>query len=238
MKIEILYPELGTYYGDNGNVSYLSACLKDAEIIKTPNFKCPAFVEGNADLVYLGSLSEGKQLIAIEKLKPYKDVLRQRIEEGVIFIFTGNAMEILGTNIHTESDETIECLGLYDFHSERDVTRRINYLFLGSYGDITIVGNKSQYSLCYGNFDKPFIKKERGLGNNPECEYEGIHDHNLFATYLLGPFLVNNPLFTERIIKMLDPENELAFKEEIMQAYRQRLEEMSHPAMIYALHEH
>jgi len=238
MTVEILFNELGLYYGDHGNVAYLSKCLENAKFIYTGNKDVPAFAERKVDLVYLGSLSENKQLIAIDRLKKYKEVIRQRIEENVIFLFTGNAMEILGNYIETENNERIQCLGLYDFCSRRDINRRNNYLFLGKYNDLDIVGNKSQYSLCYGNFDKPFIKVTKGMGNNADDEYEGIHDHNLFATYLLGPFLVLNPLFTEIIIRMIDPQSELAFKDEIIKAYNKRVEQMNNPKLVYTLHEH
>ena len=33
MKIEILYPELCTLYGDKGNMQYLKLCLPDAEFV-------------------------------------------------------------------------------------------------------------------------------------------------------------------------------------------------------------
>lgn len=238
MTVEILFSELGLYYGDYGNIAYLSKCLNNAEFIYTNNKETPAFVERKVDLVYLGSLSENKQLIAIDRLMKYRDVIKQRIEENVIFLFTGNSFEILGKYIETEENEKIECLGLYDFYSLRNMNRRNNYLFLGKYDDLEIVGNKSQYSLCYGSFEKPFIKVTKGMGNNPDDEYEGIHDHNLFATYLLGPFLVLNPLFTEKIIRMIDPVNELAFKDEIIKAYNKRVEQMNNPKLIYTLHEH
>ncbi len=238
MVIEILYSELGYYYGDYGNIAYLSKCLDKAEFIYTGNKDVPAFAQGKVDLVYLGSLSENKQLIAIDRLEKYKDIIRKRIEENVIFLFTGNAIEILGKYIETEKGEKIKCLSLYDFYSKRDISRRRNYLFLGRYCDMDIVGNKSQYSLCYGNFEKPFIKVVKGTGNSEDDEYEGINDHNLFATYLLGPFLVLNPLFTEKIIKMIDPENELAYKDEIIKAYNKRVEQMNDPKLIYTLHEH
>ena len=238
MIIEVLYSELGLYYGDNGNIAYLSKCLKDAKFIYTNNLDTPCFVENKVDMVYLGSLTENKQLIAIERLKQYKKIIRQRINENVIFLFTGNSFEILGKYIKTQKNETIECLGLYDFHTQRDLTKRRNYLFEGEYEGMKIVGNKSQYSLCYGNFDRPFIKVLKGPGNNLEDEYEGIHDHNLFATYLLGPFLVLNPLFTENLLKLIDPGNELAYKEDIIRAYNKRVEEMDNPKLDYILHEH
>lgn len=238
MVIEILFSELGLYYGDYGNIAYLSKCLDNAEFIYTRNNDVPAFVNRKVDMVYLGSLSENKQLIAIDRLMKYRDILKKRIEEDVIFLFTGNAMEILGKYIETENKDKIECLGLYDFYSLRDMNRRRNYLFLGNYNGLDIVGNKSQYSLCYGNFDKPFIELKKGVGNNEEDKYEGIHDHNLFATYLLGPFLILNPLFTQSLIKMIDPENELAYREEIIKAYNKRVEQMNNPKLIYTLHEH
>ena len=35
MKIEILYPEICTLYGDKGNTMYLQKCLPDAEFVTT-----------------------------------------------------------------------------------------------------------------------------------------------------------------------------------------------------------
>ncbi|MBO7698215.1 MAG: hypothetical protein J6S38_04165 [Erysipelotrichaceae bacterium] len=238
MVVEILFSELAYYYGDYGNVAYLSRCLDKAEFIYTSNRDVPAFVDKKVDMVYLGSLSENKQLIAIDRLKKYKDILKQRISEDVIFLFTGNSMEILGEFIETQDGNKIECLGLYDFFTKRDLNRRNNYLFLGEYDGLIIVGNKSQYSLCYGEFSKPFIRVNKGVGNNPEDSFEGIHDHNLYATYLLGPFLVLNPLFTERLIRKIDPEASLAYRDEIIQAYNRRVEEMNNPKLLYTLHEH
>ncbi len=238
MKIEILYSDLGYYYGDNGNVSYLLNCLKDAQVIYTDNTSIPYFVQNDdIDLVYMGSLSENKQLIAIERLSKYKDILKQRINENVIFLFTGNSLEILGKYIEDENNK-IDCLGLYDFYTKRNLNSRINYLFKGKYEDIDIVGNKSQYSLIYSNDNNTFIQVDKGLGNNLEDKYEGIHDHNLFATYLLGPFLVLNPLFTQKIIKMINPNNELAYKKEIIDAYELRIKQMNNPKLDYSLHEH
>lgn len=232
MRIEILYPELGIYYGDYGNIAYLQKCLPEAQFISTPNIEQPLFVREKVDMVYLGSLSESHQLTAIERLRPYRDVLMQRVKENVIFLFTGNAMEILGNYIQTQDGEKIECLGLYDFYSERNTSNRLNYLFLGDYQDIRIVGNKSQYSQCYMNCNLPFITVEKGLADNFNSKTEGIHDHNLFATYLLGPFLVLNPLFTERLIRMIAPDSELFCRNDIMLAYEDRLSKMENPAII------
>ena len=238
MRIEVLYPELGMLYGDPGNLAYLKACLPDAEIINTDNKSIPAFVKSEADLVYVASMTENNQLIAIRALSNYINELKREIQKGTFFLFTGNTIELLGQYIETETGEKIDCLGLYDFHTCRDMTKRINYLFLGDYEGLKIVGNKSQFSTLQGNITPPFITVEKGLGNNEDDHYEGLHDHNLFATYLLGPFLVLNPLFTEQLIKAIDSNNELAFRQEIMEAYNHRLEEMNRPELHYRLSEH
>ena len=238
MKVEILYSDLSYYYGDNGNVSYLLKCLKDCQFIYTDNISKPHFIDNDVDMVYMGSLSESKQLIAIERLKEYKDVIKEKINNNMIFLFTGNSLEILGKYIETEDNKKIECLGLYDFYAKRDLNKRINYLFKGNYDGIEIVGNKSQYSTIYSNDTHYFIETIKGLGNNISDKYEGIHDHNLYATYLLGPFLLLNPLFTEKLIKILDKNNELAYKKEIMDAYNLRVKQMDNPKLDYCLHEH
>lgn len=237
MKVEILFSDLGFYYGDYGNIIYLSKCLKDAQFIYTNNLDKPYFIDNDVDMVYIGSLSESKQLIAIERLMKYRDKLKQKINSNTIFLFTGNSIEILGKYIE-DKDNKIECLGLYDFYSKRDLNKRINYLFKGKYEDLDIVGNKSQYSLIYSNDTNTFINVEKGLGNNINDNYEGIKDHNLYATYLLGPFLVLNPLFTEKLIKLINPNNELAYRKEVIDAYNLRLKQMDNPKLDYHLHEH
>ena len=99
MQVEILFSDMGYYYGDNGNVTYLEKCLPEASFIYTDNPEVPYFVREKTDLVYLGSLSEDKQQLAISRLLPYRDIIRERIAEDTIFLFTGNSLEILGTHI-------------------------------------------------------------------------------------------------------------------------------------------
>ena len=61
MKIEILYPELCTLYGDKGNMQYLKLCLPDAEFVETTLNAKPLFLTEDIDLVYMCSMSEKSQ---------------------------------------------------------------------------------------------------------------------------------------------------------------------------------
>ncbi|MBE6773124.1 MAG: hypothetical protein E7544_02755 [Ruminococcaceae bacterium] len=224
MRIEVLFPEFGNYFGDSGNIRYLQACAPEAEFIITDNRSVPCFANEDVDMIYIGSMSERKQEIAVKRLLPYKERLQQLIEKGVIILATGNAMELFGECIN-DGGETISMLGMFPFHTDRYIQEiRHNSMFIGNYNDIKIVGYKSQFSYCRGNFENPFIQVIGGCGNNPDDKTEGINYKNFFATYLLGPLLVLNPLFAKHLLKLMGHSGELAFEKEAMAAYNERVE--------------
>ena len=69
---------------------------------------------------------------------------------------------------------------------------------------------------------------------NPSVDVEGIHVHNFFGTYLVGPFLVMNPEFTKYLMKVMGVENpKLAFEPVIMDAFERRMKEFSDPKTKY-----
>ena len=81
--------------------------------------------------------------------------------------------------------------------------------------------------MLYGeNSQNYFLKVNKGIGINKQSMLEGIHQNNFFATYLIGPFLILNPLFTLKLIKQMGVEApELAMEKEVLEAYKVRLQE-------------
>lgn len=227
MVIEMLYPEVCNLFGDTSNIKYLKKCIPDAEIIKTDINSEPAFVKQDVNMIYMGPMPENIQEIAIIKLKPYKDRIKELIQKDVVFLVTGNAVEIFGKYIENEDGTQIECLSIFNTFAKRDMMHRHNSIFLGTYEDIEIVGFKSQFTMSYGeNQENYFLKADKGIGLNKDTSLEGIKDHNFIGTYILGPILILNPLFTKKILKMMGCKNaNIAFEEETMQAYNKRLEE-------------
>ena len=226
MKIEILYPEFCNLNGDMGNIKYLQKCLPEAEIIETSINIKPKFIEqGDISLVYMGTLSERSQEIIITKLKPYKEQIKQKIEQAQLFLFTGNSVEILGKYIENEDGSKIEALGIFDIYAKRNMMHRHNSYFLGQYKNIEILGFKSQFTMLYGNNEENyFIKADMGIGINEQTKLEGIHQNNFFATYIIGPILVLNPYFTLELLKLMGIDNpKLAFENEVIEAYKIRL---------------
>lgn len=227
MKIEVLYPEICCLFGDKANMRYFEMCLPEAEFIKTPVSEMPRFLEEDVDMVYFGSCSESNQERILSRLKGHEERIRELINKGVIFLMTGNTFEIMGNFIKTPDGKKIEGLGILDFYSERTIPKRNNSLFLGKFGDMEIVGYTSRFSHTYDiKSNDAFIDVVKGYGSYIDAKTEGVKMNNLYGTYLLGPFLIQNPLFTEYLIKQLGvKEPKLAFKDEIMKAYDVRLKE-------------
>ena len=231
MKLEYLYPEIGNLYGDSANMRYLRACLPEAEYVETPLGAEPQFVrDESVRFLYLGPMTERGQLIALAALSPYADALRRRIEGGMFGLFTGNAMELLGKTIVTENN-TVQALGLVELDAKQDIAHRYNSIFLGESDGVKLTAFNSRFSHAVpGENVTAFAQVKRGEGLNKDCPFEGYRYHHFIGTYLLGPLLVLNPLFTEKLLaEMGFPDRKPAFYEEAMEAYRIRVSEFEDP---------
>ena len=250
MKIEVLFPEIANLYGDLMNVKYLEDCIPDAEIIHTSLQMKPRFVDEEVDLVYMGTTTEQGQLLALEKLMPYRDVILKRIEEGGNFLITGNAMELFGKRIEEDGKLVCDCLDIFPGIAKRSSINRFNSLFVGKFypgkdestgnenaGPITIVGFKSQFGHTFGeNSDEELdplgmMEAKRGPGLNRYAKCEGIRINNFMATYVIGPLLVLNPPFTKWLIqeKLGVPIEKMAFEEAAMDCYENRVAQYEDP---------
>jgi len=226
MKIEILYPEFCDLNGDMGNIRYLKKCLPESEFIETTINEEPAFnKQDDISLIYMGTLSENSEEIFIKKLKPYKTKIEELIQKGQVFLLTGNSIEIFGQYIENEDGTKVEGLGIFNIYAKRDMLHRHNSFFLGKYEDIELVGFKSQFTMLYGeNEDNYFATVDIGIGINKDSKLEGIKKNNFIATYIIGPILILNPLFTKKLLKMMGVEEpKLAFENEVLEAYDIRL---------------
>ena len=239
MKIEILYRNLTNVLGDMGNIRYLEESFPDAKFIYTDVHKEPYFNKHDVDLIYLGSMPDEYFLVILNALKKYKKRLLELINKDVVVLFTGTAFDLCGDYIIEDNKKT-KTLGLFkDIYFVKDKDRRHNSLFLGSFDDIKIVGNKSQFTFMYGNNKHPFIKANPGCcGMNKDCLDEGIHYHNFFGTSVLGPLLILNPYFTKYLYNLLNVKTKLPMEELLIEAYKERLKELERPNKLYSLGDH
>lgn len=234
IKIEYLFPEVTNLYGDLFNIKYLEKSIKDVEIINTSLTDIPYFANHDVDMIYMGSMSERAQEIVIEKLKPYKERIKELIEKNTVMLFTGNALEVLLNHIDEDDGRKVEALGIIDAYAKIDLKHRYNTLFLGEIENMKIVGHKATFSFTYGDNTKTYaFKSIKGCGINKESKFEGYRLNNLFATYLIGPLLVMNPEFTKYLISLLGLEPKIEFEELAMECYYKRLNEFERDSTNY-----
>ncbi len=229
MTIEILYPELGNLFGDTGNVRFLKQCLPEATFVETHLSDQPAFATQDVDLIYMGPMSEQAQLLVIDALKPHLERFQQLVEQDLPMLLIGNACEVFANAIETP-EGTVNGLGLLPFTAKQEMIQRFNGLTMGKFENMTLLGFRSQFTFGFGdNQDKGFIKVIRGVGLNPDAQYEGFKVHNLIATYLLGPILIINPCFTHWLFQVMGCDRPLPFEDELNKAYQIRLKEFQNP---------
>jgi CobQ-like glutamine amidotransferase family enzyme len=214
LTIEMLFPEIANLHGDNANITYLSQCRPDARIVRTSLTDEPAFVAGPVDLVYLGPLTEQGQLKAVERLRPYRERIEALIEQGTTFLFTHNALEVLGTRIRNdEMNYDVAGVGIFEVESTLSMFRRYSGKVMGSVPQLAdnnpIVGYKSQFSMVTAAASVAgFLTAHRGIGRDRSTAVEGVRSANFIGTSLIGPLLVINPHLTRGLLAQLDPHSE------------------------------
>lgn len=231
MVIEVLYPEYNNLYGDRGNCEYLLKKLTmagyEVDVIETSLYDEPAFINSKVDFLLIGPCQEKHQLVELEQLMNYKEALKSRIENGGITLATGNAFELFGRHIVNDAGKKIECLGFYPYYAKQFSKLRYNDCSLGECDGMQIVGFKNLLSHSYGDNPKPFLEMKKGCGMNPDCKVEGVHDNNTFATYITGPILPLNPLFTDELIRLADSNYTSVTLDFELQAYNNRVKDYS-----------
>ena len=126
----------------------------------------------------------------------------------------------------------IDGVGIYNTVAVRDMLSRVNEYAYTKYNDIEIFGHIFSFTRSYV-LDKIsdnekigyFGEVIRGKGMNETAKYEGIKYNNFYATYILGPFLLLNPVFTKYIFSKIGYNEKIYLEDKLMNAYEKRKEE-------------
>lgn len=234
--IEVIYPEFQNVYADLYQIEFMKKCDPDLQIVYTHFNDEPYFVNNKVDVIYMGSMPDSKILPAIEKLKPYRDRIKDLIEHNIFFLIFGNALEIFSAYIF-QNNKKYEGLRLFEYYIEKNMNHKYVSWYIGKYNDISIIGHKNQYSLCK-NITSGFINTINGYSSDADGKNEGIHYKNFYATYLLGPFLIMNPYFTKYIFKEIGINDSLIFEDDLIKAYKKRLSHFSKPNARFMMGDH
>ena len=233
MKIEVLFSEVCNLNGDFQNVEYLRQTLPEAEFVFTALTDELYLADHRPDMVYMGTMTEVIQRRVVDKLMPLKERISALIDDGVVFLMTGNACDVFCKSIDYVTEKVQkDGLGLFDLTVKCDHFNRYNGKFMGEVDGITVIGFRSQFSMMHGDTSRCYIGKNlRAMVMNPGTDLEGVRRNHFFATNVQGPILALNPLFCEHLIRLAGGDAEAAHKEAAMKAYYIRLKEMQDPEL-------
>ena len=202
------YPDILNLHGDRGNIF---AIKKVAELldIETKITKIEKYEEKidfeNADII-LFNVGEVKVMpTIIEALKKQEKELKEYIEQGKIIILIGTTGCIMAKETLRKDSSKFEGLGILDMQcTEREnVYGNDLHCVLRENENIEIMANQIQLIDTKLNSDIAFGTVKYGMGNNDELKLtEGAKYKNVIFTNALGPVLVKNPWYTEKIIKL------------------------------------
>lgn len=223
MKVEILFPEVCSLFGDYGNIIFLEENLGKENVYKTSLNQTPRFVSEEIDLIYMGAMSEKTQIEVLNILSKHKEVLKDKIEQGLKVLFTGNANDLLGQKIIEEDKSEIEGLALFEFETVLKRSPRLNDTILGKTKDgFEILGHKTQFTQSFGDNTKNyFCETEIGMGMNKKSKLEGVRYKGVVGTNLTGPLLILNPDFAQKYLEI-----EIKHTDQLLQAKHTKIEDI------------
>lgn len=200
MKLLHLYHDLLNLYGEYGNVVVLKKHLIDqgfdvALDKKTIN---DDFDFNDYDFIYCGSGTEKNLMVALNDLLNRKESLIKAIDNDKVFLFTGNAMELLGKTI--DGKEGLDIVPIETTFTDKRFTGDV-IVKNETIGEVVGFINKCSLikedeSIKLFNY----VFKQSEINDNT---YEGYHYKNVYGTHIIGPILVKNPSFMKTVIKLL-----------------------------------
>jgi lipid II isoglutaminyl synthase (glutamine-hydrolysing) len=197
-----LYPNEMNTYGDHGNALVLRRRLEwhgfePKLIYHHPGDKLP----GQIDIVIGGGGQDSAQANVQADILRIGDRLHKLAADKVPMLMVCGTYQLFGHRYITHQGQEVKGIGIFDAETIGGKKRLIgNVMVKTEFGVVYGFENHSgQTNLAKGQ--APFGNVLRGGGNNGKDKTEGARIHNVFGTYLHGPFLPNNPGFCDFLIK-------------------------------------
>lgn len=205
IKIGHLFSDLLNMFGDKGNIASLTKRMEwRGHSAETVCFKEHDEINFDGlDIVILGGGGEKDEISALKKLAERRDELKAYVESGGVLLAFCGGFRMLGKYYKTKT-ETFDGLGILDMvteYGERFIGNVIAETEITG-EKIKIAGFENHGGRTVLNGVEPFAHVLSGNGNNGEDKTEGAVYKNVIGTYLHGPLLPKNPLFTDHILKL------------------------------------
>ena len=208
IKVLHLYYDLLNLYGEQGNILALKRAFKNQNVeIEVDYLSVQDKIDiKKYDLVYLGSGSTENLLIALEDIKRHKKELKKYIESKKVLLATGNSYLLFGQKINN-----LDALGIFDYYAASS-EKMAKESLMELYQEKDIIGFQNR-EFIVNNKRNHLFKVKEGLCDNLKSEYEGYHEYNFYGTFVIGPLLIRNPHFTNKLVKEIMEKNNLIYHE-------------------------
>lgn len=199
IKIAHLYYDMMNLYGENGNIKALKRFISKQNVeVKVDELSLGDTIDFKKyDIYYLGSGSEANLELVMEDLRRYRDDIRESIEDGKMFLVTGNSLEIFGKKIKFQDGRVLHTLDIFGFNANETKTRLVSEVMyhFKEFGDSEgnrILGFKNCNANIVNNTD------ERPFGFEDNIRYKSF-----FGMAFFGPVLIRNPHYTDYLLDIL-----------------------------------
>ena len=213
-KIAHLYYDLMNLYGESGNILALKKHLEKQNLkVTITNLSINDEIDFNKyDFYYLGSGNDEAYYLALKHLEQYQKEIKTAIENNKFFLATGNSLCLFGD------------LNILNFKPEKCEFRIVGeQTFTFKNLENTIIGFQNRDYILKFVKEEHLFEVKKGTGYIPKAIVEGIKKNNFYGTFLLGPLLIRNPLFTEYLVKEIMKSNNLEY-----QIYHDKWEEKAY----------
>ena len=207
ISIAHLYPDLLNIYGDLGNITTIkNRCVWRGIEVKVENIKAGYRINPNEfDIFFIGGGQDTQQILASKELNKNKDRLQKAADDNAVILAICGGYQLLGHYYQPLNADKLDGIGLLDAYTVAGTKRFIGNVTgtCSSINNNTIAGFENHSGLTYLNGEtKPLINITKGYGNNGKDKTEGARYKNIFGTYLHGPLLPKNPIFTDYLISL------------------------------------
>lgn len=205
LNILWLYPDILNLHGDRGNIMALEKIGKmldlNVKITRVNSYN----EEINFDDIDIIVINPGEVKVIskiVEVLNKQKEKLTKYIEDNKIIIVIGTSGAIMAKEIEYLNGNKTQGLGYLDMTvKEREYVYGNDIVYVLREDEKTqIVGNQIQLIDTQVNPEYALGITKYGKGNNSDGT-EGAKYKNLIFTNALGPVLVKNPWYAEKLIR-------------------------------------
>ncbi len=208
-----LYADTLNLYGDFGNVQTLQRRCEwrgiGCRVLKVGVGQAIDF--GECDILFVGGGQDRAQTLVADDLVTHGEMIRQRVEEGMVSLTICGGFQLLGRSFLTSDGVTLPGIGVFAADTVAGTGRLIGdvvidtrdnpHEWLRHGGDPTLVGfeNHSGHTRLDPGLE-PLGRVVCGYGNEGDGQFEGAVHKHCVGTYLHGSLLPKNPWLADRLI--------------------------------------